>query len=190
MSPRGALLAIATACAWLALTVAVVASGTGVVVALLAGLLALAVWHRLGRWASTVAPVACVVLLVGSTSLAAAALAGLLVLVHVVLVDLAADAHGERSSAVTEALSRLLPGFVWSAGALCVVLLAATFGRRVPTDWLVVGLLLSAPLLLLTAVLIALGLPTRRRFWRFLAVKPSRLSAVTRRYLAREGLRP
>jgi hypothetical protein len=187
MSPRAALLAVATACGWLALAIAAASSGGGSSVAVLAGLLALLIWHRLGRWASTAAPVGCIVLMVSSTSMLAAALAGLLVLAHLVLADLAADAHGARMAAVSEALARLLPGSALTAGALAVVLLAATLGRLLPTGWPVVGLLLSAPLLLLSAVLVALGLPTRRRFWRFL-VQPSHLSAVTKRYLNRAGL--
>lgn len=190
MSPRTALLATATAASWTALLTVGVAAGASALLAVASALVSLGVWHRLGGWLSTVPALGCVLMLasgrVTEVTVAAAGAAAVLVLVHVVLVDLTDDVQGATAGAVGSALRRLLPGAVAALVATVLVGFAAVAGGALPP---VEPLLVAAPLLLLAAFLLGLGMATRRAFWGLL-VKPSRLSPMTRRYLARAGLRP
>ena len=190
MSPRTALLATATAASWTALLTVAVGTGTSALLAIASGLVSLGVWHRLGGWVSTVPALGCVAMLAtGSltgTAVAASGAAAVLVLVHVVLVDLADDVQGATAGAVVSALRRLIPGAVAALAATLLVGFAAVVGGALPPFE---PMLVAAPLLLLVAFLLGLGMTTRRAFWGLL-VKPARLSPMTKRYLARAGLRP
>ena len=190
MSPRTALLATATAASWTALLTVAVGIGASALLAVGAGLVSLGVWHRLGGWLSTVPALGCVALLatgpLTGTAVGAAGVAAVLVLVHVVLVDLADDVPGATAAAVVSALRRLLPGAVAALVATLLVGFAAVAGDALPP---VEPMLVAAPLLLLAAFLLGLRMATRRAFWGLL-VKPAKLSPVTKRYLARAGLRP
>ena len=189
MSPRTVLLAAATACSWTALFLVSSTSAAPPAIAVVAAGSTLGVWHRLGRQLSILPALACVLMVVAGTSVPTAGAAGVLVLVHIVLVDLADDAHGSAGPAVALAVRRLAPGAVAGVVATAAVATGALIGGAVPDGPLSVPLLLAAPLLLLSAFLVTLGMATRRPFWGQLA-RPTRMSAVTRRYLARAGLRP
>jgi hypothetical protein len=183
--PRHWLLAAATVCGLLAPALAAAASTLPWYVGTVAALLSLGTWHpRVGRWASTAAPLGCVVLLAGSDLVVAGGLCGLLALLHLLLADVADDAYGAAGRDVVVALRRLAPGFAVGVVGLVLLLLvlALVDGRRLDP------VLVAAPLLLLTAVLLALGLATRRAFWG-LQVRRDDLSEVTKRYLDRAGLR-
>jgi hypothetical protein len=189
MSARSRLLLAATTTGWVALGVALLVARSNPFVALPVAAASLLVWNRRGVGASVVAPLGCAWLLAPGTSGGAAAAVGLLAVGHLVLVDLAADAHGAPVvGAVVDSLRRLLPGLALAAAAAVVVLAAAAAGSMSAGGWLGSGLLLGAPLLLLSAVLAALGIATRRSFWAWLG-KPSGLSGVTKRYLARASSR-
>jgi len=185
MTARSGLLAVATAAGWLALALAAVTSQSTPLVAVLAGLLSLASWHRHGRAVAVAVPVGCVVLLASASSVLLAAAAGVLVLVQLVLADVAADAHGARRAQLRAALSPLVPGGVAAAVVAVLVAAAALIGARAPTA-VVAPAVLAGPLLVLAAVLLALGRETRRDFWRMLTPR-RRLSALTRRYVERAG---
>ena len=190
MSPRTALLTTATAVGWTALLAVAVGTGASPLLAVAAGLVSLGAWHRLGGWLSSVPALGCVLMLatgpVTATTVAAAGVAAVLVLVHVVLVDLADDVQGATAATAVSALRPLVPGAVAALVATLAVGFAAVAGGALPP---VDALLVAAPLLLLAAFLLGLGMATRRAFWGLL-VKPSRLSPMTKRYLARAGLRP
>ncbi len=189
MSPRIVSLAAATACSWTALLLVTSTSAAPSAIGVAAAGSTLGVWHRLGRPLSILPALACVVMVVAGTSVTAAGAAGVLVLVHIVLVDLADDAHGSTGPEVAVAVRRLVPGAVAGVVATVAVAAGAVIGGAVPDGPLSVPLLLAAPLLLLSAFLLTLGLATRRAFWGRTA-SPAKISAVTRRYLARAGLRP
>lgn len=183
MNPRTWLLVAATLSGWAALLLSAVTSGSTPLLAVLAGVVSLGVWHRFGRAAATAVPLGCVALLVSGTSVLVAGAVGILALAHLVLTDLAPDAYGATAGQVLDALRRMAPGAMFAAGATVVVVVAALVGSAAPAA-VVAPLLLSAPLLLLAALLLALGQDTRRGFWSRI-VSPRRLSALTRRYLAR-----
>ncbi|MPZ94014.1 MAG: hypothetical protein GEU96_03670 [Propionibacteriales bacterium] len=188
MSPRSALLVAASLAAWTALLAAALTSRASVLVTLVAGLGALGAWHRRGRVASLAPVVGCVLLLTTGTSALAAAACGVLVLVHVVLVDVADEAHGAAAAPVLNALGVLAPGLALAAGAAVVVATGAVAGDLAAGGVPSTALLLAAPLVLLCAVLVALGLATRRAFWSYLKA-PAQVSDVLKRYLRRGNLR-
>ncbi|MGH3386595.1 MAG: hypothetical protein ACRDO1_18605 [Nocardioidaceae bacterium] len=191
MSPRSALLLAATLAAWTALLAAALTSRASAPVILVAGLGALGVlgtWHRHGRAASLAPVVGCLLLLTTGTSAPAAALCGVLVLVHVVLVDVADEAHGATAAPVLNAIGVLAPGLALAAGAAVVVSTGAVAGDLAAGGVPSRALLLAAPLVLLCAMLVALGLATRRPFWSYLKA-PAQVSDVLKRYLRRGNLR-
>ena len=183
MTARLVVLASATLAGWLALSVAAASSASTPLVGVLAALVSLGCWHRAGQVASLAPVLGCIALLASGTSMLAAGVAGVLALVHVVGVDLAADAPGASTGTMLDALRALRPGAVLGAVGGAVVGVAAWLGAGAPAD-VVAPPLLAAPMLLLAAVLLVLGLRTRSGLWARL-VSPRRLSRVTQRYLDR-----
>jgi hypothetical protein len=190
MSARTGLLAGAAVSAWSALLLATLAAGEParlvsavVVVAALAVPLLWAPLRVLHSAVPLLVGLVCVVLAAGGSSPAAAGLTGVLLLAHVLLADLAADAVGASAPAVRAALAELAPALL--VGAVTALLLVA--GVAVAGDLpgrVGTALRMLAPFLLLVAALLALGLASRRPSWEWVPQR-SGLSALTRRYLDR-----
>lgn len=175
-----------------ALGVAAVASAAGQAVALVAALTLPALWvdRPLLRGHAVVPLVVglvCVLVVSGNGSVMSAAGAGVLVLLHVVLADLATDATGATRGAVGLALGEmrtgLVAGLVAAVAAAGLVALGLAGTALLPDD-LGRSVRVLSPWLLLLAALLALGLASRRRAWQ-LSEDRRGLSGVTRRYLDR-----
>lgn len=183
---RALLLGIATLLGWASLTLASLVSAQSAGLAVAAAVLSSVVWIR--RWAAVGAAalvVAAVVLLSTGRAPVVALLCGVSLLLYVVLVDLSEHSTGASARAIAEALWRFAPGTVAAVAAGVLVVAAGTVAGAFPS---VPALTVTAPWLLIVAVLTALGLSTRRGFWTHL-VRYGRLSATTKRYLERAGLR-
>lgn len=190
MSPRNGVLAAAAVSGWAALLLVATTTAdrgsTTVAVAALAALAVPLLWtaHRVLRGAVPLAVgLVCVLLGAVGTSPFAAAAAGVLLLAHVLLADLATDAVGASARSVRAALAELAPAV--AVGAMAAVVLAAVVGllpdlpQRVGT-----ALRTLAPAVLLVAALLALGLSSRRPSWDWVPQRAG-LSALTQRYLDR-----
>lgn len=183
---RNALLLVATGCGGIAVAAGIWTTGLPLpwlVAATVVAVLGLLVtWHRRGRWGSGAVLAGCLVLHLTGASVPLAAVCGLLVLVHVTMVDLAADSHGAAGREVGAALVRLAPGLLLGAAAVPVIVGSVWWGSRLAS----MPLAVTAPMALLVALLLALGMATRRPFWSRL--RPGKaLSALTKRYLARSS---
>lgn len=140
-------------------------------------------WTRVSRWVPLLVGLTCIAQTASGTSIAPASAMGVLVLVHVVLADLAADAVGASGLAVGRAMRDLAPGVTAGAAAAVVLGLGVTLATAPPDPWLAV-LRPAAPVLLLVAGLLALGISSRRPEWGRVPQRGG-LSPVTRRYLSR-----
>jgi len=177
---------VAAIAAWLALGLGAAASALAPWVAVAAALLTALLWtpwSRVARCVPLLVGLTCIGQALSGVSVVYASAMGVLVLLHVVLADLAADATGASASAVGRALRALAPAVAAGAAAAVVLLLGLTATTALPDVWNA-ALRLAAPLVLLTAALLALGLASRRAAWSYLPQRGA-LSAVTRRYLSR-----
>jgi hypothetical protein len=190
MSPRDGVLAGAAVSGWAALLLlATTADDTGstAVVAGAVGALAVPLLWAPHRALPAIVPLLvgllCVVLGATGTSPFAAAAVGVLLLVHVLLADLAADAVGSSARAVRAALAELAPAV--AVGTVAAVVLAVVVGT-LPVLPAPVGTALrtAAPFLVLAAAVLALGLASRRPSWDWVPQRAG-LSALTRRYVDR-----
>jgi hypothetical protein len=183
MSPRTGVLAGAAVSGWAALLVVAAqpaSAGRASVTALAAALAVPLLWapqRVLYALVPLLVGLVCVLLAATGTSTAAAATAGVLLLVHVLLADLAADAVGASPGAVRAALGEVVPALVTGAVAVVPVALAVALSTGVAGP---VGAVLRAA----APFLLALGLASRRPLWEWVPQR-SGVSALTRRYLDR-----
>src|SRR5262249_14510309 len=121
-------------------------------------------WTRVSRWVPLLVGLTCIAQTASGAPIAPASAMGVLVLLHVVLADLAADAVGASASAVGRAGRDRAPGLAAGAAAAVALALGITLATALPEPWLAV-LRPAAPVLLLVAGLLALGIASRRPQW-------------------------
>lgn len=192
MTPGRRLTACAALVGWAALALGMTASSVPGEVALVAAL-SVGLLARPGTRAARAVPLvvglASVALVSGGVPVALAAAVGALVVVHVVLADLAADAVDASPRAVAAALRACAPALAVAAAA-ATALAAGSMLLPGPASVAAAApaLVLALAPLLLVAGLLALGLATRRPTWAWLPQRAG-LAGLTRRYLDRAARR-
>lgn len=191
MTAAARLQTVAAIAAWLALGIGAATSALAPWVAVAAAVLTALLWTpwtRASRWVPLLVGLTCIAQALSGVSVVPAAVMGVLVLSHVALADLATDATdatGASARAVGRAVRQLVPGVAAGAAAAAVLTLALTVATELPSPW-GAALRPAAPLLLLAAAILALGMTSRRAGWSYLPQRGA-LSAVTRRYVTRAG---
>ncbi|MDP9444663.1 MAG: hypothetical protein M3P83_10095 [Actinomycetota bacterium] len=182
---RTLLLASATLLGWIAAGLAGSVSALPPWLVLCAVAASLAAWVRGWEAVTGFGVVVTVALLAAAQDPVIALSCGVLLLLHVTVLDLARHATGASARVVGVAVRRLVPGLLAGTAAGVVVTILSLTGGPGPAPTAVA---VTAPWLLVVAVLVALGTATRRAFWAHL-VRYGELSDTTKRYLKRTGLR-